>query len=552
METSQVLARKWRPRSFSDLVGQEHVVRALGNALQTGRLHHAYLFTGTRGVGKTTIARILAKCLNCEVGLSATPCGVCATCRDIDSGRFPDMLEVDAATNTKVEEMRELLDNAQYMPVSGRFKVYIIDEVHMLSRSAFNSMLKTLEEPPEHVKFILATTDPQKVPVTVLSRCLQFNLRQMPPDLITSRLKYVLEQEHIPCEPEALPLIARAAQGSMRDSLSLLDQAIAYGGGQVKCAEVGDMLGSIEQDYLLEILRALSAEDGATLMQVARSMSERSLSFEQALQDLSALLHDLALLGALPGQREDLGIEAALEPLAQRWDAQTLQLLYQIAVQSRKDLPLAPDDAAGFRMALLRMLAFQPATAPAGERKPPHSVSQPSRQVSASAQSVPVAAPLGKAARPAPATPVPAAQIKTVAEKGIPPALGDWPGLVRRLSGGGMAFELARHSELVRYAEGTLVLLLEPTHKHLMPYKEKLRTALEALLDADIRVTIELGESAGESVAAVEVKARAATLQEATDAIRNDPFVQTVVGTLGGKLVESTIKPKHEQDQGER
>src|SRR5487761_2136093 len=217
METSQVLARKWRPRSFSELVGQEHVVRALGNALQTGRLHHAYLFTGTRGVGKTTIARILAKCLNCEVGLSATPCGVCPTCRDIDSGRFPDMLEVDAATNTKVEEMRELLDNAQYMPVSGRFKVYIIDEVHMLSRSAFNSMLKTLEEPPEHVKFILATTDPQKVPVTVLSRCLQFNLRQMPPDLITSRLQHILEQEHIPCEPAALPLIARAAQGSMRD-----------------------------------------------------------------------------------------------------------------------------------------------------------------------------------------------------------------------------------------------------------------------------------------------------------------------------------------------
>jgi DNA polymerase-3 subunit gamma/tau len=533
METSQVLARKWRPRTFSELVGQEHVVRALGNALQTGRLHHAYLFTGTRGVGKTTIARILAKCLNCEAGLSATPCGVCTTCRDIDSGRFPDMLEVDAATNTKVEEMRELLDNAQYMPVSGRFKVYIIDEVHMLSRSAFNSMLKTLEEPPEHVKFILATTDPQKVPVTVLSRCLQFNLRQMPSDLITSRLQHILEQERIPCEPAALPLIARAAQGSMRDSLSLLDQAIAYGSGQVRLAEVRDMLGSIEQDYLLEILRALSVEDGGALMQVAQGMAERSLSFEQALQDLAARLHDLALLRALPGQREALGIEEALEPLAPCWDAQTLQLLYQIAVQGRKDLPLAPDEAAGFRMALLRMLAFQPA---------------------ASAQSVPVSAP-PKAAKPVPATPVataPAAQARTVAGKEAPPALGDWPGLVRRLSGAGMAFELARHSELLRYAEGTLVLLLEPSHKHLMPYKEKLCTALEALLDADIRITVELGESAGESVAAVEEKARAATLQEAAEAIRSDPFVQTVVGTLGGKLVESTIKPKHEQDQGER
>lgn len=518
METSQVLARKWRPRTFSELVGQEHVVRALGNALQTGRLHHAYLFTGTRGVGKTTIARILAKCLNCEVGLSATPCGVCTTCRDIDSGRFPDMLEVDAATNTKVEEMRELLDNAQYMPVSGRFKVYIIDEVHMLSRSAFNSMLKTLEEPPEHVKFILATTDPQKVPVTVLSRCLQFNLRQMPPDLIKARLQHILEAEHVPYEPDALPLIARAAQGSMRDSLSLLDQAIAYGSGAVRRGEVSDMLGSIEQDFLLAILRALSIQDGAALMQVAQGMAERSLSFEQALQDLAALLHDLALLCALPGQREALGIKEALEPLVQCWDAQTIQLLYQIAVQSRKDLPLAPDDVAGFRMALLRMLAFQPGAAPA--------VFPPSRQASAPAQSV-------------------------LAAKGPPPALGDWPGLVRRLSGTGMAFELARHSELVRYAEGSLALLLEPAHKHLMPYKEKLRTALEALLDADIRISVEVGESTGVSLAATEVKARAATLQEATEAIRNDPFVQAMVGTLGGKLVESTIKPKHEQDQGE-
>ncbi len=532
MEPSQVLARKYRPRTFSELVGQEHVVRALGNALQTGRLHHAYLFTGTRGVGKTTIARILAKCLNCEVGLSATPCGICPTCRDIDSGRFPDMLEVDAATNTKVEEMRELLDNAQYMPVSGRFKVYIIDEVHMLSRSAFNSMLKTLEEPPEHVKFILATTDPQKVPVTVLSRCLQFNLRQMPPDLITSRLQHILEQEHIPCELAALPLIARAAQGSMRDSLSLLDQAIAYGSGQVRLAEVADMLGSIEQDYLLEILRALSIEDGAALMQVAQGMATRSLSFEQALQDLATLLHDLALLRALPGQREALGIDATLEPLAACWDAQTLQLLYQIAVQSRKDLPLAPDEAAGFRMALLRMLAFQP-VAPA------------------QSQPMPV---LPKTAKPGPAAPVataPGARASTVPEKGVPPALGDWPGLVSRLSGAGMVFELARHSELVRYAEGTLVLLLEPAHRHLMSYKEKLRTALEALLDADIRISIDVGESVGKSVAAIEDKARAATLQEAAEAIRNDPFVQTVVGTLGGKLVESTIKPKHERDQGE-
>ncbi len=521
METYQVLARKWRPRTFSELVGQEHVVRALGNALQTGRLHHAYLFTGTRGVGKTTIARILAKCLNCEVGLGATPCGVCATCRDIDRGRFPDMLEVDAATNTKVEEMRELLDNAQYMPVSGRFKVYIIDEVHMLSRSAFNSMLKTLEEPPEHVKFILATTDPQKVPVTVLSRCLQFNLRQMPPDLITAHLAHILEQEHISCEPAALPLIARAAQGSMRDSLSLLDQAIAYGGGQVRQAEVRDMLGTIEQDFLLAILRALSIQDGAALMQLAQNMVERSLSFEQALQDLAALLHDLALVHALPEQRKALGIEEALMPLAQIWDAQTLQLLYQIAVQSRKDLPLAPDDAAGFRMALLRMLAFQPEI------------------------------PSSQSSQPAPQTKISKPVLAVAASKGPPPSPGDWLGLVRQLSGAGMAYELARHSQLLRYADGTLHLLLDPAQRHLMSYKEKLRMALEALLDADIRVSIEVGPVTGSSLAATEEKDRATKQQNAVDSIRNDPFVQAVMGALGGKLVESTIKPKQEQDQGE-
>ncbi len=521
METYQVLARKWRPRTFSELVGQEHVVRALGNALQTGRLHHAYLFTGTRGVGKTTIARILAKCLNCEAGLGPTPCGVCATCCDIDRGRFPDMLEVDAATNTKVEEMRELLDNAQYMPVSGRFKVYIIDEVHMLSRSAFNSMLKTLEEPPEHVKFILATTDPQKVPVTVLSRCLQFNLRQMPPDLITAHLAHILEQEHISCEPAALPLIARAAQGSMRDSLSLLDQAIAYGGGQIRQAEVRDMLGTIEQDFLLAILRALSIQDGAALMQLAQNMVERSLSFEQALQDLAALLHDLALAHALPEQQEALGIEEALMPLAQIWDAQTLQLLYQIAVQSRKDLPLAPDDAAGFRMALLRMLAFQPEI--------------PSSQPS----------------QPAPQTKISKPVLAVAASKGPPPSPGDWLGLVRQLSGAGMAYELARHSQLLRYADGTLHLLLDPAQRHLMSYKEKLRMALEALLDADIRVSIEVGPVTGSSLAATEEKDRATKQQNAVDSIRNDPFVQAVMGALGGKLVESTIKPKQEQDQGE-
>jgi len=532
MATSQVLARKWRPRSFTELVGQDHVVRALGNALQSGRLHHAYLFTGTRGVGKTTIARILAKCLNCETGITATPCGICSACVEIDSGRYPDMLEVDAATNTKVEEMRELLDNAQYMPVAGRFKVYIIDEVHMLSRSAFNSMLKTLEEPPEHVKFILATTDPQKVPVTVLSRCLQFNLKQMPPEVIGERLSYVLKEEGIAFEAAALPLIARAAQGSMRDSLSLLDQAIAFGAGKVTQAEVGDMLGSIEQEHLFDILQALVQQDAAALIQVAQTMNNRNLSFEQALQELAALLHEVTLARALPDQREALGISAAVLPFTQHWDAETLQLLYQIAIQSRRDLSLAPDEVSGFRMALLRLLAFQPTNAGTA---PPVIVAP-----------VPRAAP---AKPPKPATPAPSAPAKAEAAPALPSgsapeSLGDWSALVRQLTGMGMAYELARNSQLARYEGGTLHLILDQAQKQLAPYKDRLRTALATLLKADIRVMVEVGSADLDTVARSENVAADIRQQDATQAILEDPFVKTMVESLGGKLVESSIKPK--------
>ncbi|MDE2344799.1 MAG: DNA polymerase III subunit gamma/tau [Betaproteobacteria bacterium] len=533
MTVSQALARKWRPRSFAELVGQEHVVRALRNALESGRLHHAYLFTGTRGVGKTTVARILAKCLNCETGLTAEPCGTCATCRDIDSGRFPDMLEVDAATNTKVEEMRELLDNAQYMPVSGRYKVYIIDEVHMLSRSAFNSMLKTLEEPPEHVKFILATTDPQKVPVTVLSRCLQFNLRPMSQELIASRLSHILEQENIPFEHQALSLLGQAAQGSMRDSLSLLDQAVAFGGGQVRAAEVGDMLGTIERQALLDVLRNLSRNDGPALMKLVQDMAERGISFDRALQELALMLHELALMRVIPDS-EFAAAEPALAELAPHWDDASLQLLYQIAIQSRRDLSLAPDECAGFRMALLRMLAFQPGTVPPAEQPTPVR---------------PMAKPA--AAPPPPAqAPAPAETKNAPAGRRLPPAIDDWSGLAQQLAGAGMAHELARHSEMVRFAEGTLHLLLDAEHRHLLPYKEKLRTALEAILDADIRLSVEVGEATGQSLAAVEHKEQAARQRDAEASIKNDPFVQAVTESLGGKLVESTIKPAG-QDQGE-
>ncbi|KUE89023.1 DNA polymerase III subunit gamma/tau [Cupriavidus necator] len=366
----QVLARKWRPRDFTTLVGQEHVVRALTHALEQQRLHHAYLFTGTRGVGKTTLSRILAKALNCtgpdgNGGITAQPCGQCKACQEIDSGRFVDYIEMDAASNRGVDEMAQLLDKAVYAPTSGRFKVYMIDEVHMLTNHAFNAMLKTLEEPPGHVKFILATTDPQKIPVTVLSRCLQFNLKQMPPGHIVSHLDHILAQEGIGHDGNALRLLAQAAHGSMRDALSLTDQAIAYSAGQVSEDAVRGMLGAIDQGYLVQLLDALAAEDGAAMLAIADAMADRSLSFAGALQDLGSLLHKVALAQAVPASVQDEWPEAdEVRRLAGVFDAQEVQLFYQIANLGRSELALAPDEYAGFTMTLLRMLAFRPSSEP--------------------------------------------------------------------------------------------------------------------------------------------------------------------------------------------
>ena len=369
----QVLARKWRPKSFDTLIGQEHVVRALTNALEQQRLHHAYLLTGTRGVGKTTIARILAKSLNCETGITAHPCGVCSACMEIDKGRFIDLIEVDAASNTQVDNMRDLLDNAQYAPTSGRFKVYIIDEVHMLSKSSFNAMLKTLEEPPAHVKFILATTDPQKMPVTVLSRCLQFNLRQMATSSIVEHCQAILSSENIPVETPALHLIAKAASGSMRDALSLLDQAIAYGGQTVNEKEVRAMLGTIDQHYLFDLLNALVSQDGNALFEQTKAMEQRSISFDGALADLASLLQQVAVAQVVPDSiSQALPERTSLMDLAQKISAEKVQLYYQIALTGRRDLGLAPDEFAGFSMTLLRMLAFSQSdtlgSAPSGQQ----------------------------------------------------------------------------------------------------------------------------------------------------------------------------------------
>ncbi|TDY36884.1 DNA polymerase III subunit gamma/tau [Janthinobacterium sp. 75] len=362
----QVLARKYRPKNFETLVGQEHVVRALTHALHSGRLHHAYLFTGTRGVGKTTLSRILAKSLNCigpdgTGGITAQPCGVCVACTAIDAGRFVDYIEMDAASNRGVDEMAQLLEQAVYAPSNARFKVYMIDEVHMLTNHAFNSMLKTLEEPPEHVKFILATTDPQKIPVTVLSRCLQFNLKQMPPGHIISHLDNILGQEGIAFEQPALRLLAQGAHGSMRDALSLTDQAIAYAAGEVTLDAVQGMLGALDQSYLVRLLDALAQQDGADLLAVADEMASRSLSYNGALQDLGTLLHRIALAQTVPAALpQDLPEYADIVRLAGAFDAEEVQLFYQIAVHGRNELGLAPDEYAGFTMTLLRMLAFRP------------------------------------------------------------------------------------------------------------------------------------------------------------------------------------------------
>ena len=359
--TYQVLARKWRPKTFADLVGQQHVVKALQNALANGRLHHAYLLTGTRGVGKTTIARILAKSLNCENAHNGEPCGQCATCQAIDAGRFVDLLEIDAASNTGIDNIREVLENAQYAPTAGKYKVYIIDEVHMLSKSAFNAMLKTLEEPPEHVKFILATTDPHKVPITVLSRCLQFVLRNMTAQQVSDHLAHVLNAEHIAYEPAALTLLGRAAQGSMRDALSLLDQAIAMGSGSVAEADVRQMIGAVDNRYLFELLEILSQKNGAALIAKASEMHSQSLGFDSVLSELALLLQRIALLQTVPTAiSADDPEHDRLHALARAFNSEQIQLYYQCALHGKQDLPLAPDEYAGFVMTLLRMLAFAP------------------------------------------------------------------------------------------------------------------------------------------------------------------------------------------------
>ena len=541
----QVLARKWRPRDFSTLVGQEHVVRALTHALSANRLHHAYLFTGTRGVGKTTLSRILAKALNCvgadgTGGITPTPCGVCEACTAIDAGRFVDYIEMDAASNRGVDEMVQLLERAMYAPSSARFKVYMIDEVHQLSAHAFNAMLKTLEEPPDYVKFILATTDPQKVPVTVLSRCLQFNLKQMTPAGIAERMREILLQEGIRAEDAALRMLAHAARGSMRDGLSLLDQAIAYAAGPVSLEAVRGMLGAIDESTLVRVLDAVVARDAKGVLALADEMNGASLSFAQALRDLASLLHRVAMAQQVEPGADDEVNAADVQRLARALAPDEVQLYYQIALHGRNDLHLAPDEYAGFTMTLLRMLAFAPGVA---------TTSPPPRPASLAA---------GRPARASVPTPVRATEAVTPAPilSHVPSTAapiefdGDWPSLVARLKVGGLVKELAQRSELVS-VQGDHFRLRAPL-KTLTEAGtvDKLKAALGAALGRTVRLTADVGSTTGPTAAGRTAQANAERQRQAEESIYGDPFVRELIDNFGAAVDPASIRPRDSNDTG--
>lgn len=539
----QVLARKWRPKSFATLVGQEHVVRALTHALEQNRLHHAYLFTGTRGVGKTTLARIMAKALNCEAGVTSTPCGVCSSCTEIDSGRFVDYLELDAASNRGVDDMTQLLDRATYAPTRGRYKVYVIDEVHQLSGHAFNAMLKTLEEPPEHVKFILATTDPQKIPVTVLSRCLQFNLKQMPLAHIIEHLSRVLEAEDIPFEPAALRHLAKGAAGSMRDALSLLDQAIAHGAGKVEEEGVRAMLGTVGDEHLFALLDGLVAKDVHAMLEVAKLMDARSLSFDGGLQELATLFHRVALTQMAPEALLDESERNRLAPYSAALDAEFLQLAYQIAIHGRDELALAPDEYSGFVMTLLRLCAFRPERlgASASTASPPTvAVAAVRRPV---APAPPQTAPAAVSSAPTFSAPPAATQTQS---RVTPAGAGDdWHARVDTLSLTGMARQLAQHCELSELSEAAIRLRLSPVHKHLLGkvQQDKLQAELESHFGRPLRLSIDIAEPASATPAERNRNAQSERQERAIAAIEQDPFVRDVVDLFDASIDESTIKP---------
>ena len=544
----QVLARKWRPKTFREMVGQEHVLKALINALDHNRLHHAYLFTGTRGVGKTTIARILAKCLNCEVGVSSEPCGQCSACVSINEGRFVDLIEVDAASRTKVEDTRELLENVQYAPTVGRYKVYLIDEVHMLSTHSFNALLKTLEEPPPHVKFLLATTDPQKLPATVLSRCLQFNLKNMSPERIVDHLKYVLEQEMVGFDEAALWLLGRSADGSMRDAMSLADQGVSFGSGKLLEPDVRNMLGTIDQTAVYDIIEALAAADGAQVLAAVDQLSEHAPDYVAALEELLTLLHRIAITQAVPEATDNsFGDKERVTDLAGRLAAENVQLFYQMGLNGRRDLPLAPDPRSGFEMVLLRMLAFMPAGI---AQLPQGSVQNSAPVANNTAASAEAPEPVKK--------PEPVPQPSAVAEEPeskLPPAATpisldqlnptNWNQLFDRLGFGGVVGNIASHCVLQQIEGDTITLGLDENNATLFSdsYTARIQQHLSVTLNAPIKLKINVTPVQVETPSGRKQRLIKERRQQAFVDLQNDPNVQTLINDFSAVLVEESVEP---------
>jgi DNA polymerase-3 subunit gamma/tau len=516
----QVLARKWRPRRFEQMVGQTHVLRALINALDSKRLHHAYLFTGTRGVGKTTVARIFAKALNCKRGISSDPCGECAACMEIDEGRFVDLIEVDAASRTKVDETRELLENVQYAPTYGRFKVYLIDEVHMFSGHSFNALLKTLEEPPPHVKFLLATTDPKKLPVTILSRCLQFNLKRLNAELIEAQLEAILRKEQIPTDARSCRLLAEAADGSLRDALSLLDQAIAYGGGELKEAEISAMLGTVDRDWAVALLERLAAQDACGVLEQIERMAEFSPDYMAVLAEMLSELHRIAVYQMIAeGKPEELSEYEDIKTLAARITPEECQLFYQIALIGRRDLPLVPDPRRGLEMILLRMLAFYRETLPVADTL-------------GEKTSLPPVIPLSDEGKNTPPT-IQAQEAPQV-----------WRKMIEPLPLSGLARELALNCVLKSQDGNRCRLLLPPSAQHL--WSEKLESRLEQILRIhygnDLQITITVADLDGQVTPLEEAQLREQQeRQAAAQAIGQDPNVKALCEAFSAQV--TAIRP---------
>jgi DNA polymerase III subunit gamma/tau len=525
-----VLARKWRPKKFSEMVGQEHVLRALANALDSGKVHHAFLFTGTRGVGKTTIARILAKSLNCEKGVSSNPCGECSACREIDEGRFVDLIEVDAASRTKVDDTRELLDNVQYAPARARYKVYLIDEVHMLSNHSFNALLKTLEEPPPHVKFLLATTDPQKLPMTVLSRCLQFSLKRLSATLIANRMAFIAQAESIKYEPAALSLVARAADGSMRDALSLLDQLIAFGGSDLSEANARSMLGSIDKSHIFTILEALSEGNGARVLAQVADLDRGAPDYDRALIELAATLQRVAILQVVPGTEFEVGESdaEAITRLAAALKPEDVQLYYQIALGGRRDLPMSPDPRLGFEMTLLRMLAFQP-----GEPSQAPATGADTRQGSSRQNTLGA----GMAAAGAAGA--------NRSERGIDAA--SWPSVVEGAQLSGMVRQFALNCVPASFEQNLLKLTLDAAaaDRRTQQIEERMAQSLSKFMGRDIRLAFETNGTQVLTPARQRLQEEQDKVSRAASAFDQDPAVRGLRERFGAAVDPASVKPNN-------